>query len=515
MSLVCANFALRMNMKDSHIEKRETDDSYDHVLKYTGVFGGVQGLKILIDVVRNKLAALLLHPLGVGLNAIFMNIGEVINSCTNFGLSLSATQRLSELYEEGTDEELRRTVGVVRTWSLWSAFIAMALCSSLAGLLGRYYFPDGDKHTLEIVFLSLFVASLPVEAGECSILKGVRRLKRLASVEVLCTISTFVFTIPLFFLLGLKGIVISLILCGWAKTLIHLWACVRIFPYRVHPFSRKVMGAGRPLIIRGIPYMLAAIAGGVTTSVVFSFCLGGATADIGLYKAGYGLMVTYAGMVFIAMEADFFPRLSSVNHDTEKMNHTINQQVDVCVLLMAPLLICFVIAMPWIVRLLYSNEFLPVVAMAQSAVFYMFLGAITKPAAYTALAKGDSLIYLTAECIYNVVLIALLYVGYHRWGILGSGIALSCAALFDLILILTLYGTLYHVRLRMSSLRLILPQGLLLLFVVLSSMSGSTLLKYSCSVPCLCVSLFITWKLLSRETLFVVRLREKLNKLKR
>ncbi len=503
-----------MSMKDSHIEKRETDDSYGHVLKYTGVFGGVQGLKILIDVVRNKLAALLLHRVGVGLNAIFMNIGDVINSCTNFGLSLSATQRLAELYEEGTEEELRRLVGVVRTWSLWSAFIALALCSSLAGLLGHYYFPDGDKHTLEIVFLSLYVASLPVEAGECSILKGMRRLKRLASVEVFCALSTFVFTIPLFFLLGLKGIVLSLVLCGWAKAAIHLWVCTRIFPYRVHPFSQKVIKTGKPLIVRGIPYMLAAIAGGFTTSIVFSFCLDGAPEEIGLYKAGYGLMVTYAGMVFMAVEADYFPRLSSVNHDVVHMNHTINQQIDVCVLLMAPLLICFVIAMPWIVRLLYSEEFLPVVAMAQSAVFYMFLSAITKPVAYTPLAKGASLIYLLAECIYNGVFIGLLYMGYHNWGVLGSGVALSCAALFDLILVFTLYGTLYHFRLRLSSLRLIMPQGALLLLVVLSSMCGSTLVKYTVGLPCLGLSLFITWKLLSRESQFVLRLKEKFSKMK-
>ena len=39
------------------------NDSYDHVLKYTGMFGGVQVLVTLIGLVRNKFMALLL---GVG-----------------------------------------------------------------------------------------------------------------------------------------------------------------------------------------------------------------------------------------------------------------------------------------------------------------------------------------------------------------------------------------------------------------------------------------------------------------
>ena len=35
--------------------------AYGHVLKYTGVFGGVQGLNVLVSLVRNKFVALLLH----------------------------------------------------------------------------------------------------------------------------------------------------------------------------------------------------------------------------------------------------------------------------------------------------------------------------------------------------------------------------------------------------------------------------------------------------------------------
>ncbi len=501
-----------MTKDDSHREERRAEDGYGHVLRYTGVFGGVQGLKILMDVVRNKLAALLLHPVGVGLNAVFMNIGEVVNSCTNFGISLTSVQRLSELYEEGTGEDLRLMVGVVRTWSLWSALIGGALCLALSRMLGAYYFGLGESHTLEVACLSLYVASLPVEAGECSILKGVRQLRRMAGVEVLCTFSTFAFTIPVFFVLGLRGVVLSLVLCGWAKALVHLWAATRIFPYRVHLFSGKVVGAGKPLIIRGIPYMLTAIASGVTTTVIFRYCLGGeANTDmIGLYKVGYGLMVTYAGMVFVAMEADYFPRLSSVNHDTWRMNHTINQQIDVCVQLMAPLLIGFVVAMPWVVRLLYSDEFLPVVAMAQGAVFFMFFSAITKPVAYTALAKGDSLVFLAVESVYNVFFVAIMYVGYHRYGLPGAGVGLSLTALCDLLMISTLYGVIYHFRLRLRSLRLIVLQGELLLCVVLASMSGSTLLKYSVSLPCLAASLLITWRQLLRKSGLLPSIKKKL-----
>lgn len=46
-------------------------NSYSHILKYTGLFGGVQGLNILVGVVRNKFTAMFLGPSGMGLLALF------------------------------------------------------------------------------------------------------------------------------------------------------------------------------------------------------------------------------------------------------------------------------------------------------------------------------------------------------------------------------------------------------------------------------------------------------------
>lgn len=55
------------------------------------------------------------------------------------------------------------------------------------------------------------------------------------------------------------------------------------------------------------------------------------------------------------------------------MIHTVNQQVEICVLLIAPLLVLFVAVMPFAVRALFSAEFVPAVSMSVCAVFYMFL----------------------------------------------------------------------------------------------------------------------------------------------
>ena len=98
------------------MEKQEKDDSYSHILKYTSLFGGVQGLGILVGIVRNKLVALLLGPDGMGLVSLFNSTIKLVSDSTNFGLSMSAVKNLSEAYDTGDDEKVRHVVRLVRSW---------------------------------------------------------------------------------------------------------------------------------------------------------------------------------------------------------------------------------------------------------------------------------------------------------------------------------------------------------------------------------------------------------------
>ena len=92
------------------MNKKETSSSYSHILKYTSIFGGVQGLVILIGMVRNKLIALLLGPQGMGLMALFNSTVRLISDTTGLGLGVSAVRELSRLYDEEHHEELKNRV---------------------------------------------------------------------------------------------------------------------------------------------------------------------------------------------------------------------------------------------------------------------------------------------------------------------------------------------------------------------------------------------------------------------
>ena len=397
-------------------EAKKAETALDHVLKYTGIFGGVQGLTILMSIVRNKLASHFLGPVGFALIAIYQSVAEFVCSTTNCGIPFSSVRELAERCSECEGIEPKQAdassfppsisdfIAVIRTWCLWTAVLGFLVCVAGAPLLGRLFFPEDDVNRWTIALLAPMISALSLTGGEISILKGLRRVKRVASVSAVGAFSTFCLTIPFFWSLGLQGVLLALNCSTIAITAIHLAFTVPLFPYHVRPFSLEVFHKGYDLVRIGIPYVLAAIAGsGVAMALPALMKTYGSLEDLGHYRAAYGLMVTYAGIVFTAFEADFFPRLSSVNRDRELRNQTINQQIRVCILLIAPLLIAMIVGMPVIVRLLMTEAFLPAVPMAICASFYMFLRAITTPIGYTALACGESRLFLLMEIIYNLI----------------------------------------------------------------------------------------------------------------
>ena len=108
------------------MKNREKDNSYGHILKYAGVFGGVQALSVLVGLVRNKLVALMLGPAGMGLVSLFNSILNFLSQATSLGISFSAVRHLSEIFDSGDDARIRHFVKIVRAWSMVAAALGAA-----------------------------------------------------------------------------------------------------------------------------------------------------------------------------------------------------------------------------------------------------------------------------------------------------------------------------------------------------------------------------------------------------
>lgn len=412
------------------IEKQK--NNYTHILKYTFLFGGVEGFVMLVGLIRNKLVAVILGPEGMGLMSLFNSTARLMSNSTNFGLGTSTVRNLSDSYERADDGEIGHLIAVIRSWSLFTSLFGMLLCVVLSPVLDKWVF--GGGRTLHLVFLSVIVAMTAITGGELAILKATRRLSALAKISVYQVIGSLLISIPLYYIWKAAAILPSLIIIACIQMLLTIGYSHRSYPLRFS-LNRVLLSDGFSMIRLGSAFMLAAILGSGAELAIRSYLNGAASVEtVGLYNAGYMLTMTYAGMVFSAMETDYFPRLSAVRQIGKPLSEVVNKQIEVSLLLISPMLVFFLISVPLLLPLLYSHRFLPLQGMVQVVVFAMYFRAVSLPIAYIPLAKGNAKLYLFFESFYDILLVVLAILGYNRFELLGTGLAITFTTVMHLCL---------------------------------------------------------------------------------
>jgi len=159
----------------------------------------------------------------------------------------------------------------------------------------------------------------------------------------------------------------------------------------------------------------------------------GSIADVGFYNAGFAIINTYVGLIFAAMATDYYPRLAAVAHNNQLSKRTVNQQAEIAILILAPILLIFLIFINWVVILLYSKQFIAVNGMIYWAALGMFFKAASWAISFIFLAKGASKLFFWNELLANIYILCLNLIGYHFWGLTGLGLSFLFGYLLYLI----------------------------------------------------------------------------------
>lgn len=432
-------------------------DSYGHILKYTSLFGGVQGLNILIGLVRTKIVTWLLGPGGMGLASLFQTTANFISQATNLGISFSAVRNVSELFDTGDEARIAHFIKVVRAWSLLTGLIGTLLCMLAGSILSQLTFNWGD-HTLHFVVLAPLVGILAVTGGETAILKGARQLRSLAVIQMYNVIAALLISVPVYYFFGESGIVPVMLLTGLISMLLTIRHSHKLYPLRFSGMH-GILGEGMGMVKLGVAFTLAGIFGSGADFVIRTYLNNVSSLDeVGLYNVGFVITMTYAGMIFSAMESDYFPRLSAVNNDRAKCRDLISKQAEVSLLLISPIVVAAIFLLPIALPLLTSEKFLPVVDMMRLMSLALYLRAVNLSLEYLSLAKGASLSYLFLEGVYDLFIVVLTIVGYIYFGLTGTGIALLVAGLFNTLLVMGYIGLKFGVFVRKTIFLLLLIQ---------------------------------------------------------
>lgn len=449
------------------------------LFKVLGIFTGLQFLSALCAIIRAKLIALWIGPLGTGINSALFQTTEL---ATMYFQSGARTAGVRELSQPSAENKLNAMA--LKLLCFRGGLILSVLFLLLSPALSLLMFGNlQDSWMFAVLSPCLWLAAYTV--WQSAMLQASGQLARLAKASVYGIISASAISVPMFYLFRTLSIP-WVILLFFATT--ALWT--RIYRCREYEgLSKSEIGWGKgsffgilwhnPLIKRLIKLSGALTASSVVAAIcTFAFtvflnrCY--STQSYGIYNAGYVILNTYLGMVFMALAVDFYPRLSRNSQSIRRMQLMITNQTSLLLSVITPGLVIFAFLAGFVINILYSPEYQSATSMVIFGLPGVVLRAVAFCMAYIILAKGDVKTYFLTESISGLLGLGLSIIGFITGSYAGLGIAYTLWFGIYAAIMLTVSRTKYGVSLPR---KLLIYSLLATITVTLSSATAYLLLE--------------------------------------
>lgn len=406
------------------MQKDKIDNSHKEIIKATGIFGFAQILKMIVSVIGTKFAAVFLGPVGIGTVGLLNNTIGIIGSVTNFGLNITGVREVSAAYSDNDEEKFSERLTVLQRWFFIVGLFGAVLAILFSRLLSKWTFGKEENY-FWFVILSVNFILMSISAGRAVLLQGLRKIRAIAVSNVLSSLCVTLVTVPIYYFFKFDGIVPVILLSSLIGLIFNLYYTRNIKKTEVNISFAETIRRGRPLLKAGFLLSINVIFGQICNYIIKLYLNGsGATAEIlGFYEVSSVILLTYVGLVFNAMGTDFYPRLIAVQNDDRKVNQIVNDQIEIGLLLITPLISLLYLISPFLIEILYTKNFLDVTFIFKAALFAVIIKTIMWPLAFIILAKGQNKLYFKQELLGDFLNISLTIFLYRLYGLEGIGLA--------------------------------------------------------------------------------------------
>lgn len=455
------------------------DTSYEQALKSTGIVGGAQFLTILITVVKTKIVALLLGPAGVGVLGLLQGIVDMVRNATGLGIHFSAVKDVAAANASRDGQRIGRTIRILRRWVWGTGLLGMTVAIALSIPLSRFSFGSAE-YAVPIVLVSVVLLLTSLQEGQLALLQGLRMIGKMAKAKVAGAVAGFVLTVPMYWWLGVKGIVPAMILTAAAMLAISWWFVrgIRVEPAKLTP--KETFRGGLSIAKLGFFIVVTTFASTATMYIVRSFVSQKMGTDgVGMFQAAWNISNVYVGLITSAMLADFFPRLSERSNDHAAMARLTNEQGEIALIIGAPMVAGILLFIPAVLNILYSSQFMAATAILQWQMAGAFTGFLAWPLGVIFLAKGKGHYCILTDGVWCAAYLSVVFAGWDRFGLEILGIAAICSSFAKFVLVYVLVRTQFRFRWSRRNLRLIGLYGGLIAGTLLTVLLASGWVKYA------------------------------------
>ncbi len=393
---------------------------YKTLFKATSLFGLVEILRLFLRIITNVAATHFLGTKGFGLLGLLENAVQLIGSFANFGINFTGVREISSI--KANNEEYAKTIKAVTQFSLLTGII-----SAIISIIFAYNLSFITFKTVEYFYwfiaLSVYFVATSYTQSRIIYLEGSQNFQKLLRINVLVNLLNTIVVIAAYYFFSTQGIIMAMIINSLVALLFY--STLSTVPKTKVKFSaedRKIYF--KKFIKSGSLLALNTFIGFLCFFIIRTYFNNVSAETLSFYNASNLIIIAYLGIVFIAMGKFFFPKLSQSIDNREQSVQLINNQLELSLLIIVPVIILTYTFSDFIIKTLFSSAFLPVnqilIFGLASIVFRSFNYAV----GYLLLSHQNFKQYFYINAVSDLLNALLTILFYEKWGLIGIGLSI-------------------------------------------------------------------------------------------
>lgn len=397
------------------------------ILKSTGIFGIAHLVKIVTKIVTNKIAAIYLGAIGIGIIGIVENLLSILFGLVNFGLSSSSVREIALLSNDDVTSKAKeaRMIKVIYYWSLFSGVLGFLIFILTTYSFFQNTYPK-DSSYFWFLTLSFYFVFFALFSTRMAVLQAKREIKKMVRIQIYSSISHMIIAVICYYFFGLNGIAMVILFATFFSFLFVYFGTKHI-KMATEPISViQAFSEGLPMVKIGLILSVGAIINQVAFYVIRLFLKDFMSLEsLGIFQVSYTILIGYLGIIFIVMSNDFYPQLCNLEKDKMIFEKYINEQTQLALYLVVPLVMLMYVIAPQLITLLYANTFLDVLLILQVALSGLILKTLAWPIGFISLVKGNKKLFFKQNLLSDIINVVFSIVLTKYFGLKGLGIAFS------------------------------------------------------------------------------------------
>ena len=399
-----------------------TDTSHGRIVRATSILGGASVVNIALGLIKMKVAAVVLGPVGVGVIGLLQNLLNAVGTVGGLNMGIAGSRQIIASEAERGPQAAASARRAILITTAFMAAASAVLFWLLREPLTALIFGDAREAT-QVGLLAIGVAATAAAGYTTAVLTAARRIGDLARVTIISAVVSAIVGSVWIIIGGTAGIV-PFILAGPVTVLVFGWFFVQRLPSTLHgsvteplePHVASLLRMGAALTIS----IFVSLCGWLIIRTTIERQLGGAR--LGHFQAAFTITYAYLQFVFQAMGSEYLPRLTGAMRDRDRARRMVREQAEAGLMLGAPVILAMIGAAPWVLSILYTSAFVEASTLLRWQILGDLLQLASWPVGFVLLAGGSGRDYTIANVGGTIILVIVSVLLLPVTGLTAPGI---------------------------------------------------------------------------------------------